>query len=248
MKSLTFTRGAVLTGALTLTHAATALAAGAVAGGAAMTPEQRHVEAVLAAFGQQTGAYGPTATAHASVRVTRAGGENTPLNLTASPRAHAAGGGSSLVRMIVALLIVIAVIYGVSWILRRFKGDRAARTRGSGLAAVASVPLGTGRSLQLVRAGQELVLLGVAEHGVTAIRRYTEDEARAAGFTLDENDDPVAEPGSVATADVRLQASVDRRAGLGRGSLTSAGRSLAGPGETALSRLLEALRRMTERS
>jgi hypothetical protein len=30
-----------------------------------------------------------------------------------------------------------------------------------------------------VRAGRELVLLGVAEQGVTPIRRYTEQEARA---------------------------------------------------------------------
>ena len=37
--------------------------------------------------------------------------------------------------------------------------------------------LGLNRSLHFVRAGRELVLVGVAEHGVTPIRTYTEDEA-----------------------------------------------------------------------
>ena len=46
---------------------------------------------------------------------------------------------------------------------------------------IATLPLGTNRSLHLVRAGREIVLLGVAEHGVTPIRRYSEAEARALG-------------------------------------------------------------------
>ena len=50
-----------------------------------------------------------------------------------------------------------------------------------GLETVATLPLGPNRSLHLVRAGDELVLVGVAEHGVTPIRTYSEDEARALG-------------------------------------------------------------------
>ena len=56
------------------------------------------------------------------------------------------------------------------------------------------MPLGPNRSLHLVRAGNELVLVGVAEHGVTPIRTYTEDEARAAGLLAEddaEDDDDV---------------------------------------------------------
>ena len=37
-----------------------------------------------------------------------------------------------------------------------------------------------------MRAGDEVVLLGVAEHGVTPIRTYGENEARALGLIADE--------------------------------------------------------------
>jgi flagellar protein FliO/FliZ len=49
------------------------------------------------------------------------------------------------------------------------------------------VALGPNRSLHLVRAGRELVLVGVAEHGVTPIRTYSEDEAIELGL-IDEDD------------------------------------------------------------
>ena len=44
------------------------------------------------------------------------------------------------------------------------------------------MPLGPNRALHLVRAGREIVLIGTAEHTVTPIRRYSEDEARALGL------------------------------------------------------------------
>ena len=47
---------------------------------------------------------------------------------------------------------------------------------------MATLPIGTGRSVQLLRAGRELVLVGVGEHGVTPIRLYSEDEARELGL------------------------------------------------------------------
>lgn len=119
-------------------------------------------------------------------------GEDTPLDLPASdPKALSSGGGS-LVRTLVGLAIVIAVIYGVYWILRQVKRSREERATGTGLATAAVVPLGPGRSLHLVRAGRELVLVGVAEHGVVPIRTYTEDEARRLGLldALDEDPPP----------------------------------------------------------
>ncbi len=156
MKSLTFTRGAVLTGALMLSHAASALAAGQ--------------------------------------------GENTPLNLgNSAPTVHSASGtGTSVMRTIIGLLIVVAVIYGISWFLRRSKNRASGRVQGTSLSSIASLPLGPGRSVQLVRAGHELLLLGVAEQGVTTIRRYTEAEAIEAGLDLDEEEphwsDPLERP------------------------------------------------------
>jgi len=120
-------------------------------------------------------------------------GENTPLNLpTSDPKPlSSGGGGGSLVRTFVGLAIVIAVIYGVAWVLRQVKSSREERTRGNGLSTAAVVALGPGRSLHLVRAGRELVLVGVAEHGVVPIRTYSEDEARRLGLdAIDEEPPP----------------------------------------------------------
>ena len=122
-----------------------------------------------------------------------ADGESTPLDLK-QPKADAseavgqsAGGG--LVRTIVGLAVVIAVIYGLYWVLKQVKSSREERASGSGLGTLATMPLGHNRSLHLVRAGGEVVLLGVGESGVTPIRTYGEHEARALGLIGDEDGD-----------------------------------------------------------
>ncbi|MEA2421511.1 MAG: flagellar protein FliO/FliZ [Thermoleophilaceae bacterium] len=111
-------------------------------------------------------------------------GEKTPLNLKDVPGQSAthAGGGGSIVRTIVGLAVVIGVIYGLYWVLKQVKSSREEKSSGRGLSALATLPLGPHRSLQLVRAGRELVLVGVSEHGVTPVRTYSEDEAEAAGL------------------------------------------------------------------
>jgi flagellar protein FliO/FliZ len=121
----------------------------------------------------------------------KAGGENTPLNLTGTTGAtHAtSAGGASIVRTIVGLAIVIAVIWGLAWILRQVKAGRDGGRDGgqpsAGLASVAALTLGSGRSVHLVRAGNDYVLLGATEHGVAPIHRYTEEQARDAGLLLE---------------------------------------------------------------
>jgi flagellar protein FliO/FliZ len=122
-------------------------------------------------------------------------GENTPLNLPADGGAKkitGASGSGSLVRTIVGLAIVLAVIYGVAWVLKQLKASKEERLRGSGLESAAVVPLGPNRALHLVRAGSEFVLVGVAEHGVTPIRTYSEEEALELGI-IGEDDDLDAE-------------------------------------------------------
>jgi flagellar protein FliO/FliZ len=113
-------------------------------------------------------------------------GENTPVNLgsgdSPSTKVPGASPGGSLVRTFVGLAIVIAVIYGLYWVLKQVKASREEKASGEGLAAIATLPLGPSRSLQLVRAGRELVLIGVSEHGVTPVRTYSEDEAEAIGL------------------------------------------------------------------
>ena len=131
-----------------------------------------------------------------------ADGESTPLNLPSSaPKVNAeqAAGSSSgggLVRTIVGLAIVIAVIYGLYWVLKQVKSSREERASGSGLGTLATLPLGPNRSLHLVRAGGEVVLLGVGEGGVTPIRTYGEHEARALGLIADEDAEAIPAPGT----------------------------------------------------
>ena len=111
------------------------------------------------------------------------GGENTPLTLnTSTTGSHTSSGGASIVRTIVGLAIVIAVIWGLTWILRQVKSGREPQVATTGLASVAALTLGSGRSVHLVRAGNDYVLLGSAEHGLVPIHRYTEEQAYAAGL------------------------------------------------------------------
>jgi flagellar protein FliO/FliZ len=125
-----------------------------------------------------------------------AGGESTPLNLPAAGRQAAAptSGGGGLVRTIVGLAVVIGVIYGLYWILKQVKASREEKSSGQGLQPLATLPLGNNRSLQLVRAGREIVLVGVAETGITPVRTYTEAEARQLGIIGESGDATVPVP------------------------------------------------------
>jgi flagellar protein FliO/FliZ len=115
-------------------------------------------------------------------------GENTKLNLSsaddaAKSAAHtSASTGGSLVRTIVGLAVVLGVIYGLHWVLKQVKASKDSGDAGESLETIASLSLGTNRSLHLVRVGGEIVLLGAAEHQITPIRRYTESEAHALGL------------------------------------------------------------------
>jgi flagellar protein FliO/FliZ len=126
-----------------------------------------------------------------------ADGERTPLSLSDSDSAPAQAAGSAgggLVRTIVGLAIVIGVIYGLYWVLKQVKAAREETATGSGLKTLATLPLGTNRSLHLVQAGEEIVLVGAGEHGVTPIRTYGEHEARALGLLIDDEPDEPAAP------------------------------------------------------
>ena len=147
-------------------------------------------------------------------------GEDQPLNLPAdSPRAISdatgSSSGGSLVRTFVGLAVVIGVIYGLYWVLRQVKASREERSTGSGLSSQAVVALGPNRSLHLVRAGRELVLVGVAEQGVTPIRRYTEEEALTLGLVGEEPTaaaQPAAPgvPGAVAPGPMTIGQALDK--------------------------------------
>jgi flagellar protein FliO/FliZ len=134
-------------------------------------------------------------------------GEDTPVHLggdnAIESTAAGGGGGGSIVRTLVGLAVVVGLIYGLHWILKQAKASKEGKASGLGLSTVATLPIGGGRSVQLLRAGRELVLVGVAEHAVTPIRRYSEDEARSLGLLPDETSDNGRPPKDEAESGVR---------------------------------------------
>ena len=120
--------------------------------------------------------------------------EKKPLNLpldkvnesSSSPGSSSSG---SIGRTIFGLFVVILVIYALYWILKQVKKSKEDQAHGQGLHSMASLPLGPNRSLHMIRAGREIVLVGVAEHGVSPIRSYSEEEAFAAGLIGIPDDD-----------------------------------------------------------
>jgi len=163
--------------------------------------------------------------------------EKQPVNLPIDQVQQQATGGNSnsasggLMRTFFGLLIVVAVIYGLYWILKKVKSTQAEQASGTGLHTLASLPLGPNRSLHMIRAGREIVLVGVAEHGVAPIRSYTEEEAYEAGL-IDHDDDETVDPGAGGNGKVTPN------------PITKAG--FAKPGE-ALKQGLEKLRQRTVR-
>jgi len=142
-------------------------------------------------------------------------GESTPLNLpsdTGSTHASVGGGAGSLTRTFIGLAVVVAIIYGLTWILRRSKANSggAVRATGFGLSAEASVPLGPNRSVHLIRAGRELVLVGSAEQGVVPIRTYSEAEARDLGLLAPDDEPAAPRGGGGGTAGGPLRGAIDR--------------------------------------
>src|SRR3954468_20342023 len=131
--------------------------------------------------------------------------EGTPVNLGDQAQHHAAtaGSGGGFMRMVFGLLVVVGVIYGVYWILKKVKEGKNEQASGRGLSTIATLPLGPNRSLHMVRAGGEVVILGVGESGVTPIRTYTEEEALEAGLIgvdPDDFDDDLAGSGAAPAA------------------------------------------------
>jgi flagellar protein FliO/FliZ len=118
-----------------------------------------------------------------------ADGESTKLDLgssSSSPAAKAPEASGGIVRTIIGLAVVIGVIYGLTWVLKLLKGNREQKSSGQGLTPLAALPLGGNRSVQLIRVGTEIVLVGIGEAGVTPLRTYTVAEARSLGLPVDD--------------------------------------------------------------
>jgi flagellar protein FliO/FliZ len=129
--------------------------------------------------------------------------DTTPLSpaVTGQGGSGSSGSGSSSVgsvmRMLLGLVIVIGVIFAVYWLLRRTSGrKRGGGVRGDGrISVVSSTQLPSGGAVHLVRVGDELVLVGSSQNGVTPIRTYTADESQRLGVALDRGGTPFVPTG-----------------------------------------------------
>jgi flagellar protein FliO/FliZ len=111
-----------------------------------------------------------------------------PASITdgsAGATAESSGGGGSYLRLVFGLLIVVALVFAVKWLLKRSQKGGGARAAGD-LAVVATTTLAPNRSVHLLRVGDELVLVGSAEQGVTRLRVYDADESRTLLTALEE--------------------------------------------------------------
>jgi flagellar protein FliO/FliZ len=123
------------------------------------------------------------AVTHANKKAPAFHEDRTPLDPgvasagAAKGQAPSAGSaGADVIRTIVGLAVVLGVIYGVYWLLKshaRAKSGRADERIG----VIATTPLAPNRSLHLVRAGDELILVGATDHSITPLRVYTPEEA-----------------------------------------------------------------------
>jgi flagellar protein FliO/FliZ len=131
--------------------------------------------------------------------------DTTPL----SPEATGAGdsgatdvgsSGGAIVRMLIGLVIVIGVIYAIYALLKRANARKGGVRSDGKMSVLATTQLAPGAAVHLVQVGDELVLVGQAQGGVTPIRVYTADEAQRLGVALDRGVSPFVPTGRPAAS------------------------------------------------
>lgn len=76
----------------------------------------------------------------------------------------------SLVKMIVALVVVIACIYGGMYLLGRVMGKRGkGAVAGRNLELIESTYVGPKKTVSLLRVGEKAVLVGVTDNGISML-------------------------------------------------------------------------------
>ena len=136
----------------------------------------------------------PTATIAATTATTTATTstverDRTPLpkdllNGTDTATTHSSSSSGGIARMIIGLGIVLVVIYGVYWLLKSYRKAKSTPSDGR-IEVVATTALAPNRSIHLLKVGEEFLLVGSAEHGVTRLRVYDADQAAELGPLLE---------------------------------------------------------------
>lgn len=95
------------------------------------------------------------------------------------PESNVVGLGSTILRLIVALAVTIALIYGVVWVLKflGIGGVRTPRTpQGSIIHAVSSTNLTPHHTVHLVKVADKLLIVGVFDKGMTLLAEINDEE------------------------------------------------------------------------
>ncbi len=99
---------------------------------------------------------------------------------SATPTSLSGEGGGTLLRLGIGLVVVVGLIAAVWFVLKRIQRSRYPALDEAGpslIDVVTTTALGPNRSLHLVRVGEELVLVGSTDHGITPLARLGADEA-----------------------------------------------------------------------
>lgn len=94
-----------------------------------------------------------------------------------SPNSFAGEAGSSIVRMMAALAIVLACIYGSVFLVKRFGPNRAGRSGGKRmLEMMDSISVGPKKMIAIVRVGERAVVVGITDNQMTSLTELDKDE------------------------------------------------------------------------
>lgn len=77
--------------------------------------------------------------------------------------------GSAVIEMLGGLALVLAILIGLYWALRRFAPGRAAGRSMGGLRLVGRLPLGPRKYLGLVKVADKVLVIGVSEASITTL-------------------------------------------------------------------------------
>jgi flagellar protein FliO/FliZ len=112
------------------------------------------------------------------------------------------GVGGGLGRAVLGLVLVVGAILVVSRLLKASQKRRFGLGGGpsSALEVLSTTPLGPNRNLHLLRIGQEVLLIGAAEGGISRLRTFDPAEAIDLGMLPPDGGEGFGEPTTGATA------------------------------------------------
>ncbi len=106
------------------------------------------------------------------------------LSLVASPALAAPSDQFDIATTLGSLLFVIAIIFGMAWLLKRMRVPAFGQQKG--LSIVRQLPVGTKERLMIVQAGEEQFLIGVTAQSIQMLSKLetplTQEELESAPF------------------------------------------------------------------